>query len=169
MSKKTPRDPDKPKAKRGRPTEYTKELGDEFCRRMVENDGHAATLRGICEADDMPHVATICRWKAKHAEFRELYAQALDAKIEIALSDVLPIADDGSQDWATRTTSNGQEYKVEDKEVTNRSKLRVETRFRYAGMMKPREYGPLIKQELSGANGAPLQFVVKGSEADARI
>ncbi len=150
----------------GRPSKYTKALGEEICRIMVEEDGYKATLRGICEREDMPSRWTLCRWLADHKEFSDLYSRARDALVEIELSDVLPIADDGSQDWETRYTAQGAAYQVEDKEVTKRSQLRVESRFKRAGMLRPRKYGTLIKQEITGKEGGAIVVM---SGADEKI
>jgi transposase-like protein len=56
----------------GRPTNYTKELGDEICARIAEDEGVAA----ICRDERMPSRVTIYRWLREHSEFSDNYAHA---------------------------------------------------------------------------------------------
>jgi hypothetical protein len=53
------------------------------------------------------------------------------------------IADDGSNDYMTITKGN-KSYNVEDREVTSRSKLRVDTRKWMLSKMNPKKYGDKI-------------------------
>jgi hypothetical protein len=57
-----------------RPTDYTPELGDQICELLADG----MSLRAICQADDMPHRATVFRWLARAGleEFRDQYARA---------------------------------------------------------------------------------------------
>lgn len=52
----------------GRPSDYTPELADEICRRLVTN-----SMRRICMADDMPCEATVYNWLLKEPAFLEKY------------------------------------------------------------------------------------------------
>lgn len=54
--------------------------------------------------------------------------------------DILDIADDGSNDLMT-IQKGSVTYEVENKEVTNRSRLRVDTRKWLMSKMKPKKYG----------------------------
>lgn len=56
----------------GRPTDYTKELGDEICVRVAEDEGVAA----ICRDEAMPSRTTIYKWLREHSEFANNYARA---------------------------------------------------------------------------------------------
>lgn len=54
---------------------------------------------------------------------------------ELMVEDMLEIADDGSNDYMT--IEGDKSYNVEDKEVTNRSRLRIDTRKWIASKLKP--------------------------------
>jgi transposase-like protein len=56
----------------GRPTDYTKELGDAFCVRVADDEGVAA----ICRDEGMPSRTTIYKWLREHTEFAHNYARA---------------------------------------------------------------------------------------------
>jgi hypothetical protein len=54
------------------PTEYTKEIGETICGRLVEDEN----LRSICAEPGMPDLATISSWISNNGEFRDMYALA---------------------------------------------------------------------------------------------
>lgn len=59
-------------AKRGRPTNYTKELAAELCSQISTG----MSLRKVCKKQIMPATATVYIWFSKHPEFVEQYARA---------------------------------------------------------------------------------------------
>ena len=61
---------------------------------------------------------------------------------------MLDIADDGTNDFMEVQSKGGNSYMVEDKEVTNRSKLRIETRKWVLGKMNPKKYGDSSRLEV---------------------
>lgn len=62
----------------GRPTVYSAEVTDEFCRRVA---GGRSTL-AVCADLDMPSDTTIYRWRMEHSEFRDKLTQARDDRLE---------------------------------------------------------------------------------------
>src|SRR4030042_4530103 len=58
---------------------------------------------------------------------RKRYAQAKKVQAECIAEEMLDIADDGSNDLMT-IVKGDKEYKKDNKEVTNRSRLRIDTR-----------------------------------------
>jgi hypothetical protein len=56
----------------GRPTDYSEELVNSLCSQIALGN----SLRKICEAEDMPCIATIYVWFQKHPGFIEQYARA---------------------------------------------------------------------------------------------
>ncbi len=51
--------------KTGRPTKYTEALAAEICRRIADG----ASLRSVCEAEDMPDRETVRRWLREKGGF----------------------------------------------------------------------------------------------------
>lgn len=51
---------------------YSRELGREFCDRMVEADGLAA----VCAMPDMPSEGTVYRWLREEPEFADWYGKS---------------------------------------------------------------------------------------------
>src|SRR6202048_676692 len=53
-----------------RPTEFTNEIGEITCDRIIDDE----TLHSICSDRGMPDMATVALWLANNAEFRDRYA-----------------------------------------------------------------------------------------------
>lgn len=136
-----------------RPSDYSTELTTAICVRL----GLGESLREICRDDDMPDKSTVMRWLASHAEFRDQYAGAREAQADYYAEEILEIADDSSNDWMKRKQGD-EEIEVENKEVLNRSRLRVDTRKWLMARMAPKKYGDKIVQEHTGPNGDPIVF-----------
>lgn len=144
------------RAKTGRPSNYSQDITTAICIRL----GLGESLREICSNEDMPDKSTVMRWLATHQEFRDQYAGAREAQADYYAEEIIEISDDGSNDWMTRKGPDGSEIEVENREVLNRSKLRVDTRKWLMARMAPKKYGDKITQEVTGADGAPLVPVI---------
>ncbi len=130
----------------GRPTDYTQELADQICEQITLGN----SIRTVCKPESMPAISTFYTWLRKHAEFAEQYARACEERTEAMAEDLLDIADDGTNDWTTRTNKDGSEYDVVDNDVIQRSKLRVDTRKWLMSKMKPKKYGDKIDVTSAG-------------------
>lgn len=125
----------------GRPEIYTPELALKICAEIATS---SKSLRTICAQDDMPTVSTILKWLKEDKDgFSAQYARAKEEQADYLIEEMIDIADDGSNDFMTITKGN-QEYEVENKEVTNRSRLRVDTRKWIASKLKPKKYGDKV-------------------------
>lgn len=122
----------------GRPSIYTLELGLEICRRISGGE----SVRSLTQSEDMPSGASIYNWllDSDKLDFLEQYARARDTQAELMFDEILEIADDGSNDYMT-ITKGKETYNVEDREVTNRSKLRVDARKWYLSKVLPKKFG----------------------------
>lgn len=121
----------------GRPSIYTQELADKICEELAMGK----SLRTVCGGEDMPSLQTIFNWFRTKEGFVEQYARAKQESADAMADEILDIADDGTNDWMTITMPGGYEKDVENREVVNRSKLRVDTRKWLMSKMKPKVYG----------------------------
>lgn len=80
---------------------------------------------------------------------RARYARAKEDQADYMADEMIEIADDGSNDLMT-IVKGENEYEIENKEVTNRSKLRVDTRKWIAARLKPGKYGDKIDVTTNG-------------------
>jgi CRISPR/Cas system-associated endonuclease Cas3-HD len=136
-----------------RPTNYTEEQADLICEKIATSN---FSMKSICEQLDIP-VGTVLAWLHREPTFQEKYARAKEMQADLLAEEILDIADDGSNDFMT-IVKGDQEYEVENKEFVNRSRLRVDSRKWIASKLKPKKYGDRITQEITGANGGPLQI-----------
>lgn len=120
----------------GRPTIFTKELADQICEQLAMGK----SMRTVCRDERMPAMSTIFSWLRTNEDFLEQYARAKEESADALVDEMIEIADDGSNDLMT-ITKGRTDYEVENKEVTNRSKLRVDTRKWIASKLKPKRYG----------------------------
>lgn len=138
-----------------RPSSYSEEIADRICDELAKG----RSLRQICAADDLPHIGTVCRWVATSETFREQYARAREAQAELFADELLEIADDGSNDWMEVHHGDNVGWR-ENGEALRRSALRVDTRKWIASKILPKRYGDKITQEVTGADGGPIQAAI---------
>ena len=136
----------------GRPSDYSPQITKDICVRL----GLGESLREICSKEGMPDKSTVMRWLATHAEFRDQYASAREAQADYYAEEIIEISDDGSNDWMERQRSDGSIEEVENKEVLNRSRLRVDTRKWLMARMAPKKYGDRVVQAHEGPDGGPV-------------
>lgn len=137
----------------GRPSEYSTEIGDKICERMK----HGETLRAICRDDGMPDRSTVLRWCDKFPDFYGQYARAREALQDFWADEIVEIADDSTNDFMT--IKRGDEMvEVENKEIVNRSRLRIDSRKWLMSKLAPKRYGE--KLEVVGKGDTPLIPIV---------
>lgn len=75
--------------KKGRPTDYSIELGERVCEMVASNPVGLNTIMSLY--DDFPHPSTIYTWHTKHPDFREKYlkAKGLQAILKVQEIDEL--------------------------------------------------------------------------------
>lgn len=145
-------------APKGRPSIYSEKLALEICDRVATTSN---SLKTICEEEGMPSITSVFRWLRDREEFRKQYTRAKEEQADYLVEEMIAIADDGSNDYMTITKGDA-EYNVEDKEVTNRSKLRVETRKWIASKLKPKKYGD--KLEVEGNINTNTELIITGKK-----
>jgi len=149
----------------GRPSSFTQAKADLICERIAGGE----TLRQVCRDEAMPEQRTVFRWLAANEGFRQQYAHAREALMEHFADEIIDIAEDGSNDWTERETKAGR-IEVVDREVIERSRLRIEARKWLMGKCAPKKYGDKVTQEHTGPNGGPIETRnLSKAEADKRI
>lgn len=152
----------------GRPSLYTQELADRICAEIASG----RSLRLICQDEGMPEARTVHYWliDSKHEDFFQQYARARNIQSEVMFDEILEIADDGSNDYMT-ITKGDKEYNVEDREVTNRSKLRVDTRKWYVSKVLPKKFGEKVDVTSDGKAIEGNTIILKdfsGTQTDSK-
>lgn len=130
----------------GRPSKYTMELAETICEQIALGN----SLRAVCKQDGMPAMASVFKWLREHDDFSEQYARACEERTEAMAEDILDIADDGTNDYIEIERSDGSTYETINREVLQRSRLRVDTRKWLMSKMKPKKYGERIDMTTNG-------------------
>ncbi len=114
----------------GRPTRFTKKMGDEICERLAEGE----SLRSICRDDHIAHRGNVFRWllsdKKIYSTFRDQYALAREIQAECLIDDIFDIADDSTNDYMENRQAKDSDDApmVVNPEAIGRARLRVDTR-----------------------------------------
>lgn len=109
------------KNKGGRPSKYTKEIGDRVCALVATS---TVGLYTLCEhTKDLPAASTIRLWRLCIAEFSAQYARAKLVQADILAEDCLDISDSATS------------------ETINVDRERINTRKWLASKLLPKLYG----------------------------
>jgi hypothetical protein len=147
----------------GRPSEFNQEIANKICDTLATS---STSLRTMCLPDDMPSVRTVLYWlsegdkedsKPEFKAFLHQYARAREQQADFLAEEILEIADDGSNDLMT-IVKGDISYEQENKEVTNRSKLRVDARKWIASKLKPKKYGDKLDLNHEGGQTIIVKF-----------
>lgn len=150
----------------GRPSKFTQEIADEFCRRLTNGE----SARTICKSEHMPDVVTVMSWllKPEFAQFRQQYKEAREMQAELYADEIADIARNGLRTevkTTKRVLVNGEMVVVEDsvKEHDNvqRAALIISTAQWTAARLRPKVYGDFVKKDVTDeADGESATKVV---------
>lgn len=123
---------------------YSEEKKEEIFNKIITEIADVGTpLRTILKRKGMPSSSTFFIWLDEEESFSKRYAWAREVQVEAMADEIIEIADDGTNDYMTVVKGNVK-YNVENKEVTNRSRLRVDTRKWVLSKVIPKKYGDKI-------------------------
>lgn len=124
-------------------------MNDEIFNDVLEKtENGTLSLKHILEPYKISK-ATFYRFVDKDKDRVNLYARAKKKQYDNIADDIIDIADDGSNDLMT-IVKGDETYEVENKEVVNRSKLRVDARKWLLSKLYSEKYGDSVKVEHEG-------------------
>ena len=138
---------DVPKRGVGRPTLYTKKLGEYICEELKKG----RSLNSICSENGMPDESRVRDWAAdpEHA-ISPNYVQARMLGYA-RMADELERIADGTDVPATHETERPER-------TTDRDRLRVDTRKWLLSKCLPKIYGDKLATSLSNPDGTPIEM-----------
>lgn len=135
---------------------YTTELGDLICEKTSTS---SIGLRHICAELNIPY-STVTDWiYNKSHELSGKYTKAKQRQMLFLAEELLEIADDGSNDLMT-IVKGDISYEQENKEVVNRSRLRVDTRKWLMSKLAPKIFGDKLDVTLHDR----MKIIIKKSQ-----
>lgn len=132
--------------------------------RIATSRDSIATIVG--EREDLPSERLFFQWKREDEKLRQDYAHAKEEQADLIFDEILDIADDSRNDWMTRTGPNGEAQEVINQENIQRSRLRIDSRKWVAGKLRPKQYGELVRQEITGKDGGAVQINITPNQAN---
>lgn len=144
----------------GRPVVWTPEKRQEAIDKIF---GRIATsrdsIRTICNGDDsLPTAETFFAWLGKDEELANQYTRVKESQAEVLGEEMLDISDDGKNDYMEKLGPDGSTAYVLNGEHVQRSRLRIETRKWLMGKLRPKKYGDLVRQEITGKDGGAVEI-----------
>lgn len=131
----------------GRPKAVTPRIADEICERLADGE----TLKRICADDHMPARSSVSLHVVNNVVFSDRVARAREAGSHVIVDEARDIADDGTNDWMEKKNREGEVIGwALNGEHVQRSKLRIETRYREAEAILPKVYAKRSMIEHSG-------------------
>lgn len=123
----------------GRPSKYTKELGDNVC----EGIANGWSIRSVCDKEDMPALTTVFKWIREIPEFTQQYAKATEERSEAHNESLLEMGDEAIE----------KAQNVDPKAsgaVVQAYKLKADN-FKWSmSKMKPKKYGDKVDVTSAG-------------------
>ena len=150
------------KKKVGRPPKFTKDIANEICEKLSVGE----SLISICRSDHIPDRVTVYKWLSagvkldadkNMVEFLNKYTRARELQADSFFDEAIDIADFSENDTITKEDRQGNEYETVNHEAIQRSRLRVDTRFKVAAISRPKKYSEKRIMELTGKDGGPIE------------
>lgn len=135
--------------KRGRPTDYTKDMADKICEKIA----NGRSLRSICAEDGVPPMKTIYRWLEANEEFRHQYARAREKQADYFVEEIIEIADSA----------------VAESAAVSKAKLQIDARKWAASKIAPKKYGDKTELDVKSSDGSMRPSVRLDAEEFRKI
>lgn len=132
---------------KGRPTDYTPELGIKICERIAQGE----SVRSIGRDQAMPDAATIFRWALVNEDFREHYTRAKEIGAEVEAEQIVEEADNAIKVVKGKDKSDNARVQA--------VKLAVDTRRWILAKKLPKKWGDrqVVTTEDKDGNQMPIQ------------
>ena len=141
-----------------KPYKWTPEVEQEIFDRIAKG----ASVRSILVDDWLPGPNTFYNRLADDFEFTKRYLRAREAQADTIFEECLAIADSRDGDIQMR---DGIE--VVNHDAIARAKLRIDTRMRMAGKLRPKIYGEKVDLTHANPDGSPMTYILRDMTKDA--
>lgn len=155
--------PAAPKEKRsvGRPTKKTDVLMNELCALIAQK---GMSVKAACKEVGL-NFSTFWDWLNADVEFANRYARAKELQAEAFADEIVEIADEPPE----LVVDDAGAARI-DNAFVQYQRLRIESRKWVSARLLPKKYGDKIQQEVTGANGGPIQqSIVTPEQLDEAI
>lgn len=137
-------------------------------RSICDEISRGKSLREVCRQPEMPHKSTVLRWLREKPELRDQYVQARDDLLEYWASDIIEIADDGTNDTIPGLNKYGDEVMVPNHANVQRDRLRIDARKWTLSKLQPKVYGDRVEVEHGGEVGLKVDITALSAREKMR-
>ena len=142
----------------GRPSTFNAKIAEQVCQ-AIETTPKG--LKWIIEANSkFPPIRTFYDWLERDEALSQRYRRARERQAELLVDETLEIADDTSEDTKI-VGGEDNEREAANSEWIQRSKVRIETRFKLASKLNPKKWGDKITNEHTGPDGGPIETITR--------
>lgn len=132
----------------------------DIAAKIVAEMSEGRSLRSVCKEIGFAP-STVRHWVLDDVQgFAAHYARARELQVEALADEIREVADDGTNDWMT-VNRGGVDVEVENKEVVNRSRLRVDTLKWLMSKIAPKRYGEKVDVQNNVSLSDPLLAVLQ--------
>ncbi len=143
----------------GRPSKFSQELVDHICSRLEAGTPLTQVCRDLqAEGTDLAP-RTVRDWEAQRPEVSAAIARARVLGEEALAEECLAIADTPLEGEEVKLDKDGNTVEVKRGDMLGHRKLQIETRLKLLAKFNPKRWGDKVQQEITGANGGPMQIV----------
>ena len=127
----------------------------EIDERILADIAKGIPLAEICRSIGIDRTI-VYDWRKIDEVFDQRFARAREIGFDAIAEEALEIADDGTNDWRKRNSSDEEGVDLLNHEHVQRSKLRIETRLKLLAKWDPKRYGEMIKH--GNADGSNIDL-----------
>ncbi len=137
---------------------------DEVAEKIIVRMAGGESLRSICRETVFPAFPTVMRWITEKPEFAAAYQVAQDCRAQVIFDEILELADRPVMGTRVKILADGGKETTLCDQV-ERSKLQVHAREWILARMAPKRFGNRVLNEITGADGGPLEVAQPGRPA----
>ena len=137
---------------------YSPEIASEICERLANGE----SLNAICKSDrsKFPDESSVREWVIEDRDgFAPKYTRARDKGLDVIADEILRIADESEHDISHEDLGDGVVVERVNREVIQRSALRVDARKWYLSKLAPKRYGDRSQVAVTDADGNAAGFI----------
>ncbi len=106
----------------------------------------------------MPSKSTVLRWLREKPQLQDQYRAAREDLLEYWASDIIEIADDGTNDMIPGLNKHGDEVMLPNHANVQRDRLRIHARQWTLSKLAPKVYGDRLEVEHGGEVGLKVDI-----------
>jgi hypothetical protein len=140
-----------------RPSKFDQALLDGICERLAEGVPLTQICRDLAQTGVKLAPRTVRDWEASKPDVSAAIARARELGEYALAEECLVIADTPLEGEEVKLDKDGNTVEVKRGDMLGHRKLQIETRLKLLAKFNPKRWGDKVQQEITGANGGPIE------------